>query len=197
MPAATKTATRPPTTGKCARCKRPFSDDYCKSCNRPLDPPDPEKERDLRAKILALETENRQLRALDPVRGLDKANRELVHRLIGVLTELEEAGDPMPGGNPTAQIRVKHANSTVDPGAHTRWARDMTRWIHSQISGLCATYESRKNGMRKPPKKEKVRCVNKRCPNYGRRIDRFVGPEGPSRIEMLNCTNCGNRLTGA
>lgn len=186
------------TDGYCHKCKREFTDKSCNACHRPFDDnaPDPQRVRELRHQVASLERENRALRALDPATGLDRANRETVHRLIATLVSLEEAGDPMAGNAPLAQMRIKHADSSSDPGAATRWARNLTRRIHKTITDLIGEYEARVEGTYQPPKRDQVRCVKNGCKYYGKRIDRFVGPKG-SPIELTHCSNCGNRLTGA
>lgn len=199
MSTATKTK-KLRTVGVCSGCKREFTANSCKRCGRPFDDatPDPKTVRDLRARIAERDAEIRQLRALDPTHGLDRENREAVRRLIGVLVELAEAGDPTPGSMAVAQIRVKHADSTADPGASTRWARRLNRKILAAIKAACDEYEAHKDGTWKPPVRDLVRCVNEKCKLYGKRFDRWM-KAGSSMIEFTHCPNveCGNRLTRA
>lgn len=185
------------TDGYCHKCKREFTDKSCTACHRPFDDnaPDPQRVRELRAQHASLERENRELRALDPAAGLDRANRDIVHRLIATLVSLEEAGDPMAANAPLAQMRVSRADSSADPGAATRWARNLNRRINKTITDLIAEYEARVEGTYRPPKREQVRCVKVGCKYAYKRLDRFVGPKG-SPIELTHCQNCGNRLTG-
>lgn len=186
------------TDGYCQVCKREFTDKSCKGCHRPFDDnsPDPLRVTELRRQLAKTDRENRELRALDPAQGLDKTNREIVHRLIATLVSLEEAGNPMAGNAPLAQMRVSRADSSADPGAATRWARNLNHRINKTVADLISEYEARVEGTYQPPKRERVRCVKDGCQNYGKRIDRFVGPKG-SPIELTHCQGCGNRLTGA
>ena len=193
------TKTKPRTEGTCPGCGRDFTKDSCKSCHRPYDnnEPDPKTVLDLRKKKVELEREISVLTALDPTRGLPRENRELVRTLIGVLRELEEAGDPTPGATPVAQMRVKHADSSVLPGAHTAWARNLTDRIRKALARYFREYEQRKQGVYKPDIKQKVRCVNAHCGAKWKRIPRFIETAGGSVIENVLCTVCGNRLTAA
>lgn len=190
------------TDGYCHACKREFTDKSCSACRRPFDDnaPDPLRIKELRHQLATAQRENQELRALDPTNGLDRANRELARLLIATLVSLEEAGDAMTGNAPLAQMRVKRADSSADPGAATRWARDLNRRIiktlHKTITDLVGEYEARVAGTYQPPKREQVRCVKDNCKYAYKRLDRYVGPKG-SPIELTHCQNCGNRLTGA
>jgi len=161
--------------------------------------PGSHNERSLRARITDLEDENRVLRAraneLTPLDNLDYRTGRLVRRFIQTMVALDDLGDPRSSNVITAQTRTKHANSEIEEGRNTAWARDLKRRLTSATNPLLNEFESRMAGTYKPPPRpEKVRCRNDDCDAVNRRIPKYVGSP-KQRIELVRCPSCDHRLT--
>lgn len=126
---------------------------------------------------------------------LSPENAKLVNRIIQTLAALEEAGDPLRSSPIGAQMRVRRANSEKDEGRNTRWARGLQYRIRSSVVPLLNEYDQRKDETyTPPPRRDKVRCMNRKCDNYGKRIPKHVGRH--SEIELVRCPTCTHKLVG-
>lgn len=127
---------------------------------------------------------------------LSASDRLLLDRLEEMLKTLEEASDPRRSTPISGQARYRPAGSEIDEGVSTRWARGLQRKIRARLADLLGESESRLSDTYKPPvPPARVRCLYSRCAHYGKRIPKYVGPNG--EIELVYCSACQKKLGAA
>ena len=127
--------------------------------------------------------------------SLNRENTRLVLRLAHALADLEHAADPRTSTPIAGQMRVRRPSSEKDEGQSTRWARTLQAKIHSRLSPLLNEFDNRVEGSYEPPpKREMVRCVNRKCRLVNKRQPKYFADTG---IEVTYCGKCNGKLSEA
>jgi hypothetical protein len=139
---------------------------------------------------------------LEVILDLEKTRDPLLLEITESLLLAELASNPAQS-SPLDNQKVSGSKSRPDPGQNVRQARNQAKALRRSLENAVKRFHVAAEHGWIPPRPEPEpmrRCTNKtlpRCSAYGKRIPKYVGPRGDSRIEQVWCQVCGNKLGDA